>query len=39
MLSKLFKPLKIKKSIEARDWTRNNKLIQSGVCTGFSYSR
>ena len=39
MLGKLFKQLKIKKPIEARDWTRNNRLVQSGACNVISYTR
>jgi len=39
MLKKLLKQLKIKRSIEARDWTRNNRLIQSGAYRMFNYNR
>ena len=39
MLGKLFKQLKIKKSIEAKDWTRNSRLIQSGAYNVISYTR
>jgi len=39
MLGKLFKQLKNKKPIEARDWTRNNRLIQSGAANTISYTR
>jgi len=39
MLGKLFKQLKNKKPIEARDWTRNNRIIQSGVANPISFTR
>lgn len=39
MLNKIFRILKIKKSLQARDWTRNTKLLQSGVCCGFNFTR
>lgn len=39
MLGKLFKQLKLKKSIKARDWSRDTKLLQSGVFSVVSYNR
>lgn len=39
MLNKLLTILKIKTSFQARDWTRNTKLLQSGACSGFNFTR
>ncbi len=39
MLNKLLTILKIKTSLQARDWTRNTKLLQSGACGGFNLTR
>ncbi len=39
MLNKILRILKIKTSFHARDWTRNTRLLQSGACGGFNFTR
>lgn len=39
MFNRLSKLLKLKKSIEARDWSRNTGLLQSGVYGVAGYNR
>jgi hypothetical protein len=39
MLGNLFKQLKIKKSIKERDWSRDMRLLQSGVFSVVIYNR